>query len=150
MEKKKLKKSPLLIKKKILKTLTPNDFGAVLEDINDKFTVMVEGLDMVNGRMDRLENRFDGMENRFDRLESKFDRLENKVDGMEIEMKSIFKTTLGYLSRIDKDLKEIKEEISRLKKEKAEQEYAKSIEGRVQKIQFELLAIRNELGRKKM
>lgn len=128
MEKKKIKISPLPIKKSVLKTITSNDFGAVLEDIRDKFTVIVEGLNMVTNRVDRLET---------------------KVDNLETTVNSKFQTVFEYLSRIDDDLKEIKKEISRLKKEKAEQEYAKSIEGRVLKLQLELLAIRNELDRKK-
>jgi len=122
------KKSPLPIKKRVLKTLTTNDFGAVLEDINDKFTVMVEGLEGLRGE---------------------FYAFRDDMNGFRNETKNSFTSALEYLSRIDDDLKEIKEEISRLNKDKAEQEYAKSIEGRVQKIQFELLAIRNELSRKK-
>jgi hypothetical protein len=120
--------SPFPIKKSVLKTLTPNDFGAVLEDIRDKFTVMVEGLEGLRGE---------------------FYTFRDDMNGFRKETKSSFASVLEYLSRIDDELKEVKEEISRLNKDKAEQEYAKSIEGRVQKIQFELLAIRNELSRKK-
>jgi len=136
MEKKKQKISPLPIKKSVLKTLTPNDFGAVLEDIRDKFTVMVEGLEGLRGEFYAFRNDMNGFR--------------DEMYNFRNETKSSFNSVFDYLSRIDDDLKEIKEEISRLNKDKAEQEYAKSIEGRVQKIQFELLAIRNELSKKKV
>lgn len=84
MKKTTKKISPLPVKKVALKNMAVDHFGAILEDINDKFTVMVEGHNMVVERMDR----------------------------METEMRSSFKTVFEYLSRIDSEIQEIKAELS--------------------------------------
>lgn len=72
----------------------------LLEDINGKFDLVLEGhdalrkeireldrknderFDMVDFKIDALAGRVDGLENRFDGLEGRFDGLESKVDSL--------------------------------------------------------------------
>lgn len=84
-----------------------DQFTVVLEDINHKFDIMVEGQQMLKERLDRLEERFDGLESKFDRLEERFDELESKFDRLEGRVLNIEKGlgfTLDYLQRIEAEL----------------------------------------------
>jgi hypothetical protein len=129
MEKKKQKISPLPIKKSVLKTLAQNDFSAVLEDINDKFTVMVEGLEGLRGE---------------------FYAFRDDMNGLREETRSNFTSVFEYLSRIDDELSDIKKELVKIKDEKSDKPYVKGLEMRVSKLEIELASIRNEMRMKKV
>ncbi len=102
--------------------IAPAHWEVVLEDVNEKFDILVEGNKILNQRFDGLEQRFDGLEQRFDGLEQRFDVLEqrfdgleqrfdglaNRVDGLEVkaggleyEIRSGFQTIFNLLSQAD-------------------------------------------------
>jgi predicted nucleic acid-binding Zn-ribbon protein len=88
------------VKRDALLTMRHDDFGAILEDISGKMSVIIEGQNIHSEKIDRLEVRMGG--------------LETKVDSLEITMKSKFDTVFEYLARIDDELQDIKKEIERL------------------------------------
>lgn len=97
---------------------TESQFGVILEDINSKFNLIVEGHQSLDNRMSNLENKFDDFKD---------------------ETKNNFKTVLGYLIKIDEEIVSIKSEISELKKSlsnKADLERIANLEVRVQKLEL--------------
>lgn len=76
--------------------MNENQFGTILEDINKKFDIMVEGQQCLVTRMDRLE--------------TKMDKLETKVDKLDREM-IVVKTVLG---RIEDGLNDHEKRIKKL------------------------------------
>jgi hypothetical protein len=48
-------------------------FGAILEELNGKFSLLLEGYSAVDARVGRVEERLGKIEVRLDRLEAKFD-----------------------------------------------------------------------------
>jgi chromosome segregation ATPase len=75
---------------KIPETAAARDryFGAILEDVNGKFSLLLEGYGALDVKMDRLERRMDGLEKRMDGLEEKMDRLERRMDEMEAKIET--------------------------------------------------------------
>lgn len=104
---------------------TKSQFGVILEDINSKINLIVEGHQLLDGRLEKNEG--------------KFDRFEEKFDGFEIDTKNNFKTALEYLMRIDEEIISIKSEISELKtllSKKVDLERLVNLETRVQKLEL--------------
>jgi predicted nuclease with TOPRIM domain len=48
-------------------------FGAILEDLNGKFSLLLEGYGALDSRMARIEERMDKLERHMDNLEAKFE-----------------------------------------------------------------------------
>jgi chromosome segregation ATPase len=148
------------IKKTALLHIDERGFGAILEDINDKFSVMIEGIgintqqierlenrfDNLENKVDKLENRFDNLENRFDNLENKVDKLDSKlskrIDGLELKMETNFKIFFEYVSRIDEEIQEIKATLVDLKTNKSEVSDIAKMKIRILNLEQELAGIR--------
>lgn len=97
---------------------TKSQFGVILEDINSKLNLIVEGHQSLDNRLGSLENKFDKFED---------------------ETGNNFKNVLGYLMKIDEEIVSIKSEISELKKilsNKADLERIVNLETRVQKLEL--------------
>lgn len=104
---------------------TESQFGVILEDINSKLNLIVEGHQSLDDRMGNLEN--------------KFDNFKDEMYEFRDETRNNFKTVLGYLMKIDEEIVSIKSEISELKKSlsnKVDLERVVNLELRVQKLEL--------------
>lgn len=104
---------------------TESQFGVILEDINSKLNLLVEGHQSLNDKVESLDDKMDNLENKFDKFED--------------ETRNNFKTVLGYLIKIDEEIVSIKSEISELKKSlsnKVDLERVVNLELRVQKLEL--------------
>lgn len=119
---KKSKAKIIKIKKNALKNMDERGFGAILEDINEKFSIMIEGSSMTNQKVDGLDQKVDTFKNEITET-----------------IKSNFKTVFGYLSRIDEEIQQIKLELENLKASKAEVSQMKI---RVANLEYELAEVR--------
>jgi len=136
------------VKKDTLLTIRHDDFGAILENISEKFDVMIEGQNVLTERVDRLEVRMGSVETKVDNLETKVDGLETKVDSLETTMNSKFDTVFEYLARIDDELQDIKKEIERLNRTKADKTEIveiKELSYRVSNLEKELAEMRRNV-----
>ena len=71
-----------------------DQFTAVLEDIDSKFDLVLEGQQETNKRVDRLETK----------VEEGFKKVNGRVDKLEAEMKAGFKLTFDHLNQIEQEL----------------------------------------------
>lgn len=85
---------------KKIKNRERDQFTVVLERVESKMDLMLEGHQGLREKFDRLEVRFDGLESSFDGLESKFGSLEHET----IALKKGQWLTLEYLERIEAEL----------------------------------------------
>lgn len=84
-----------MVRKKICKI--PDDvvardryFGTILEELNGKFSLLLEGYSAMDARMGRIEEKLDRIEGRLDKVEERLDRLEAKFDAFCIETNQKF------------------------------------------------------------
>ena len=108
-------------------SLTDNQFGVILEDINRKFDVLVEGHGVLSQKIDGAE-----------------ERLSSEMNDLRKSTENNFQSAFQYLSRIDDELLSIKAEIIELKKtltKKADIEKVTELEKRVAKIEHRLTAL---------
>ena len=133
--------------------MSPNQFGVVLEDINSKMDLIVEGYKMLDEKNDRAHHGFDkkidGLDKKIDSvhqelnqkidtvhqgLGAKIDKYYQEFSNFRKETNDNFKTVFEYLSRIDDELHDIKIEIKELKNslsKKADLERLEALEKRV-------------------
>lgn len=115
-------------------SLADNQFGVILEDINRKFDVVVEGHGVLSQKIDRVEER----------LSSEMGEFKSEMGDFKKSTEGNFQTVFQYLSRIDDELISIKAEIAELKKmltKKVEIERVMVLEKRVAKIEHRLIAL---------
>jgi len=118
---------PIKTRKSAPISLTDNQFGVILEDINRKFDVLVEGHSALNQKIDGVE-----------------ERLSSEMNDLRKSTENNFQSAFQYLSRIDDELLSIKAEIIELKKtltKKADIEKVTELEKRVAKIEHRLTAL---------
>ena len=96
------------IKKKI--EITPSQFGMVLEDVNSKFDLLIEGFSGLSGQVENLDKKIDNNHQEF--LEFR-----DEMVGFKQETDNNFKAVFEYLSKIDDEIQLIKLEIENLKSE---------------------------------
>jgi predicted nuclease with TOPRIM domain len=65
-------------------------FGAILEDLSGKFSLLLEGYSALDVRMGKMEERMEKLEERMERLEGRMDRLEVKFDTFCVETNQKF------------------------------------------------------------
>jgi len=133
--------------------MSPNQFGVVLEDINSKMDLIVEGYKMLDEKNDRahygFDKKIDGLDKKIDSvhqelnqkidtvhqgLGAKIDKYYQEFSNFRKETNDNFKTVFEYLSRIDDELHDIKIEIKELKNslsKKADLERLEALEKRV-------------------
>lgn len=132
MKSKPTKKVKVLnIKKSALKNMDDRGFGAILEDLSDKFSIMIEGLGMVNQKFDTFKVE-----------------ITERIDSLEETMKSNFNTVFGYLSRIDEEIQQIKLDFQNLKVSKAEEYEVAKMKIRIANLEYELAEVRRIAERK--
>lgn len=79
----------------MLKTITPNDFGAVLEDINDKFTVMVEGLTILGEEFHEFKDEMTGFKEEMIGFKHEMTDFKGEMRSFREETRSNFTTVLN-------------------------------------------------------
>ena len=112
-----MKKIVKKIKTKKKAEITPNQFGVILEDVNSKFDLLMEGFSGLSGQVEDLDKKFNNLDTKFDKLDTKVDKLDAKVDSNHIETNNNFKAVFEYLSKIDDEIQSMKLEIEGLKNE---------------------------------
>ena len=100
-------------------------FGAILEDINDKFSIMIEGLGTVNQKVDNLDTKLSG-----------------RIDDLEGKMERNFKVIFEYLSRIDEELQQVKSDFANFKVSKADEVEVSKMKIRIANLENELAEVR--------
>lgn len=133
MKKKLIKPSP---KKK--KDLTQNQFGVILEDINGKFDLLVEGHEVLGKKIDdvRIE-----LKEEIGELRGEFFSFKSEMTDFKKDTESNFKQVFQHLSKIEDELMSIKTEIADLKKtltQKADIDKVILLEERIVKIDRQL------------
>ena len=115
------------IKKKSVKKLTDNQFGVILEDINGKFDVLVEGQKVLFEKVDKLETGQEVLFEKFDKVETGLDRVENKLDAVENRLGGVE----DKLDGVESDVSEIKHKLC----QKVDVEDFQKLEKRVVKLE---------------
>ena len=132
MKSKPAKKIKVLnIKKSALKNMDDRGFGAILEDINDKFSIMIEGLSVVNQKFDTFKVE-----------------ITDRIDDLEIKIERNFKVIFEYLFRIEEDIQAFKSDLANLKVNKAEEAEVAQMKIRIKNLEYELAEVRRIAERK--
>ncbi len=118
------------------KAASENQFGVILEDINSKLGLVVEGHVALDKKIDDFKEEF---------VEFKRDTESNfkTIFEFQKDTESNFKTVLQHLLNIDKELEFIKSEISEIKKtltQKADLNRVAILEERVARLERQLAA----------
>ena len=129
-----------------------NELGVILEDMNSKFDILIEGHKTLNEKVDKLDSRIERMENRIDNLENRIDKFKaeiesnfktifeclSNIDNFNIKTDENFKTVFEYLLNIKSEIVEIKKKLAN----KTDINRVVILEKRVNKIEMELSRIR--------
>lgn len=119
-------------------------FGVVLESIDSKFDLVLEGHSVLDHKIDGVESRLTGG---IKELNFKVEILAGDLKDFKKDTQSSFQTVFDYLSNADKEFDFIKSEIADIKleiadlKTKIEEKYIKRIEElekRVEKLELTL------------
>ena len=102
------------------KSVTNRQFGVILEDINSKFDLVLEGhaaLDKkFDNKIDEFRNDFDDFVNEtrlnFETIRNELKTTQNELGGFVKETRSNFEAIKEYLSRIDDEIQDIKKTLS--------------------------------------
>ena len=132
---------PIKTRKDALISLTDNQFGVILEDINRKFDVLVEGHGVLSQKIDGVEDR---LSNEIKEVRDDLGIFKSEIGNFRKSTENNFQSAFQYLSRIDDELLSIKAEIIELKKtltKKADIEKVTELEKRVAKIEHRLTAL---------
>jgi hypothetical protein len=73
----------------------------LLEDMNSKFELMIEGYQSLNGKIDDLSQKTD---ERFDLIDFKFGVLNQKIDGVAADLKATDKRLSDKIDAVDEKL----------------------------------------------
>ena len=102
------------------KSTKNRQFGVILEDINSKFDLVLEGhaaLDKkFDNKIDEFRNDFDDFVNEtrvnFETIRNELKTTQNELGGFVKETRSNFEAIKEYLSRIDDEIQDIKKTLS--------------------------------------
>ena len=117
-------------------SLSENEFGVILEEMNSKIDLILEGHAGLDRKIDKkiddlreeMNFRFQEVNLRFDGIDKMLDGIDERLDGIDSNFKTVFK----FLSQIDNELKQIKSEL----KNKADLTFLKTLEKRIKKLEI--------------
>lgn len=98
-----------MIKKKNDKKETSSlkrQFGVVLEDINSKIDLVVEGHQGLNQKIDVLDEKVDVLDKKVEGLDRKIDKVDEKLEDFRKEVNYKFDVVFDELHLIRNELKE--------------------------------------------
>jgi predicted RNase H-like nuclease (RuvC/YqgF family) len=107
-------------------------------------------MDNMEARMGNMEGRMGNIEGRMDNMEGKVDNMEGKVDNLGIEMKEGFSLIMDYLKKIDEEVVSIRKDVEMLKEKKADRDENAILEKRLEKVEKEMMSLKNVLIKKKV
>ena len=151
--KRKIKKRIIKKSKRVKKNSTQNHSGVLLEEMNSNLKLVLEGhagLDKkIDGLRGEMNSKFDGLRGE---MNSKFDGLRGEMNLKFDKVDNNFKTVFEYLSKIDDELQFIKLELTQIKsdlKKKADLDYLKILEKRINKIEMDYIKLKTIVMKRK-
>lgn len=145
------------LKKKIAKISSSSDrdkMTVVLERVEDQIKLVAEGQVSLRESMDRrfdevdekfeaidmrfigVDRRFDGIDEKFEAIDEKFKNIDEKFEGVDNNFQSVF----GYLSRIEDEIGEIREDLKNNYERKGwDVDWRKMMENRLERIEAVLI-----------
>lgn len=143
--KQKIKKRIIKKPKKVKNKLTQNHRGVLLEEMNSKIDIILEGHTGLDKKIDANHKEFQEFRKdvnfRFNEIDKKFGQVDKRFNGID----SNFKTVFGYLLKIDDELQDIKSELAQVKStlsKKSDLDYVKKLEQRMNKIEIDYVAFK--------
>jgi hypothetical protein len=100
----------------------------------DNISILEESHQALKNKMD---GKFDGLEQRFDGLEQRFDRFEKETGDN-------FKSVFEYLSRVENEIVDIKQELKRLQKNKADRNKVLDLMRRVEVLEKKIAGLEKQ------
>jgi hypothetical protein len=128
-------------KKKEDSVFSGNQVMMMLEQVMDNISILAESHQALKNKMD---GKFDGLEQRFDGLEQRFDGLEQRFDKFEKETGDNFRSVFEYLSRIEDEIVDIKQELKRLQKNKADRNEVLDLMRRVEVLEKKIAGLEKQ------
>lgn len=108
-------------------------FGVVLEEINSKMKLTQEGYGLLSVQINKLDAK----------IEKNHIEINARLDNSVNETRNNFKTVFKYLSNVDDELKQIKAEITEIKKDnKTDNNRLQALEARVINLEKENIELR--------
>jgi chromosome segregation ATPase len=126
------------------------DLGRKIDRLDDRMDNMEGKMDNMEARMGNMEGRMGNIEGRMDNMEGKVDNMEGKVDNLGIEMKEGFSLIMDYLKKIDEEVVSIRKDVEMLKEKKADRDENAILEKRLEKVEKEMMSLKNVLIKKKV
>jgi hypothetical protein len=77
--------------KKEIETLFKHHIGILSEDFQSKLDIVVEGHQMLNGKIDRMDQGLERVEERLEKVEVKVDALDSKVNALDSKVSGMDK-----------------------------------------------------------
>ncbi|EKD58656.1 MAG: hypothetical protein ACD_56C00077G0007 [uncultured bacterium] len=153
------------MKKQVQKIESENVFKesqvmAMLERMDGKIDLMVENYVSLNDKVESLDSRVESLDSRVESLDSKVGSLDSRVESLDnrveslaigqtrlrdelrefrVETKNNFSAVFEYLSKIDDELADIREELEKRKKtENIDKNWLEKFEQRLKKAEDQL------------
>lgn len=131
------------LKKKIAKISSSSDrdkMTVVLERVEDQIKLVAEGQvslrESMDRRFDEVDEKFEAIDEKFKNIDEKFKKIDEKFEEVDNNFQSVF----GYLSRIEDEIGEIREDLKNNYERKGRDiDWRKMIENRLEKIEAALI-----------
>lgn len=144
-----MKKKPKKTLSRSAKTTSKDQLGVVLEDVKEKFDIIIEGQKASEQKLERkivssalrLEEKADELRGEFVELRDEFVELRDEFTGFKNDTENNFKQVFQYLSKIEDELMSVKIDIADIKKtltQKADKDRVALLEERVAKLEQKL------------
>ncbi len=118
-------------------TIVERQFGVVLEHMDKKIDIVLEGHAALDKKIDDFHDEFSGLRN-------EFSGLRNEFSGFRKDTESNFSTIFEYLSGIDTELKSIRGEIDEVRKFlKHDSVRLEALEKRVHELEIKLASFKH-------
>jgi uncharacterized membrane-anchored protein YhcB (DUF1043 family) len=111
-----------------------NQVMMMLEQVMDGVGILAENHRTLENKMDQ---RFDKMDQRFDKMDQRFDRFEQEV-------KENFSAVFEYLAKIEDEIMDIKKELKKMQKNKAERRIVLELTERVSALESEIAILKKQ------
>ncbi len=126
----------MLNKRKIIskKDLPTKDryLGVILEDMNGKFDLLIEGQQVTQKQVDSLERqvgslgkKISDLAEQINYLGKRLDSFEKRFEDFQKETRDNFTAVFKYLSHLDETIRPLQKEIQKLKEEEWEKRLAR-------------------------
>ena len=118
-----------------------NQVMMMLEQVMDGVGILAENHRTLENKMDQ---RFDKMDQRFDKMDQRFDKMDQRFDRFEQEVKENFSAVFEYLAKIEDEIMDIKKELKKMQKNKAERKMVLELTERVSALESEIAILKKQ------